>query len=131
MRKHNKKSKISAIVLILALTISTFIVLLSNANAQESAPTLATHAYMGATPNPIGVNQEVLLHVGITQQLEHYQYSYEGLTVTVTDPDGVTNTLGPFTTDSTGGTGSIFIPTKILNLHTIYSNKASRFETLC
>ena len=113
MKMTKLKTKISTMTFILLLTISTMLVVLPTATAQETTPTMATHTYLGATPNPIGINQEVLLHVGITQQLEHYQYSYEGLTVTVTDPDGVTSTLGPFTTDSTGGTGTIFIPTKI------------------
>ena len=33
------------------------------------------------------------------------------MTVTVTKPDGTTKVLGPYKTDSTGGTGVIFVPT--------------------
>jgi hypothetical protein len=69
-----------------------------------------TYAFLGATPNPVGVGQQVLLHVGITQQLASVGYGWEGLTVTVTKPDGTTETLGPFRTDATGGTGSVYVP---------------------
>jgi len=70
----------------------------------------ATHAYIGATPNPIGVGQQTLIHLGITDELQLVQYGWEGLTVTVTAPDNTTKTLGPFRTDSTGGTGYAFTP---------------------
>src|SRR5512138_162997 len=63
----------------------------------------ATHAYIGATPNPLGVGQQTLIHVGITDELELVQYGWKGLTVSVTKPDGTSATLGPFNTDSTGG----------------------------
>jgi hypothetical protein len=70
-----------------------------------------TWAFIGATPNPIGVGQDVLLHIGITDQLANVALGWEGLTVTVTRPDGKTETLGPFRTDATGGTGDIYVPT--------------------
>lgn len=73
----------------------------------------ATHAYIGATPNPIGVGQETLIHFGITDELELVQYGWKGLTVTVTKPDNSTTTLGPFDTDSTGGSGTVFIPDQV------------------
>ena len=81
-----------------------------NAGAQS---TKKTYAYIGATPNPIGVNQETLIHVGITDMHASDAYGWEGLTVTVTKPDGTTQTLGPFRTDSTGGTGTIYVPTTV------------------
>ncbi len=65
-----------------------------------------TYAYIGATPNPIGVGEQTLLHLGISDELQDWKHGYEGLTVTVTKPDNTTETLGPFRTDSTGGTGT-------------------------
>jgi outer membrane protein assembly factor BamB len=52
-----------------------------------------------------------LIHVGITKELASALYGWEGLTVTVTRPDGKTETLGPFRTDATGGTGTVYVPT--------------------
>jgi outer membrane protein assembly factor BamB len=77
----------------------------------SAADTLKTYAYIGATPNPVGVGQETLIHTGITQQLQIATQGWEGLTVTVERPDGHTETLGPFKTDATGGTGTIYVPT--------------------
>ncbi|MGB9914113.1 MAG: hypothetical protein ACPLIG_01700 [Candidatus Bathyarchaeales archaeon] len=69
-----------------------------------------SYAYIGAVPNPAYVGEEVLLHIGITRELQITQDGWNGLTVTVTKPDGTTKTLGPFRTDATGGTGYVFIP---------------------
>jgi outer membrane protein assembly factor BamB len=84
------------------------LVALPVANAQTA---IKTYAFLGVTPNPVGVGQAVLLHVGISQQTSMTTQQWKGLTVTVTRPDGTTETLGPFTTDSTGGTGTNYIPT--------------------
>jgi len=107
------KSKISTITLILLLTISIALIALPGATAQDTYREKTTHPYIGATPNPIGVNQPVLLHVGITDYLATTSHGWEGLTVTVTKPDGQTETLGPFRTDATGGTGAVYIPTLV------------------
>jgi outer membrane protein assembly factor BamB len=77
---------------------------------KDMLPPRATFAFIGAMPNPVGVGQEVLLHVGITHQLASAVYGWEGLTITVERPDGHTETLGPFRTDATGGTGTIYVP---------------------
>lgn len=61
-------------------------------------------------PNPVGVGQQVLLHIGIPDATAWPQAGWTGITVTVTKPDGTTETLGPFSTDTTGGTGAIYVP---------------------
>ncbi|GAH04411.1 unnamed protein product, partial [marine sediment metagenome] len=65
--------------------------------------------------------QDVLLHIGIPDFLAVVSDGWEGLTVTVTDPQGGTITLGPYRTDATGGTGAVFTPTMVgiykLQLH--------------
>jgi len=108
MKKLNLKSKISTISLILLLAISAIIVTFPAATAQG---TWQTWPLVDLTPNPVGVNQEVLVILGITSASAWPQAGWEGLTVTVTKPDGNTETLGPFMTDTTGMTGSIYIPT--------------------
>src|SRR4030042_4071339 len=97
------------IALFLTLTIVITLVALPTANAQIVGSS-ESYSFIGATPNPVGVGQETLLHVGITQQLQITQDGWTGLTVTVTRPDGTSERLGPFRTDSTGGTGTIYIP---------------------
>jgi len=70
----------------------------------------ATYAFIGAMPNPVGVTQEVLLHVGITCPIAWPQTGWKNLTVEVTRPDGSTQILGPMNTDTTGGTGYVYVP---------------------
>ncbi len=110
MKKLNKISTMIALILMLTIAIPQFA--LPAAFAQS---TMKTYAFIGALPNPAGVGQEVLLHVGITRPLPAYTDGWEDLTVTVTKPDGTTETLGPFRTDSTGGTGTVYVPTTIGN----------------
>ena len=120
MQKLESKTMTTLIALILLLTITLPLIALPNANAQITG-TMKTYPYIGATPNPIGVGQETLLHTGITQQLSLQPEGWEGLTITVTKPDGTTQTLGPFRTDATGGTGTVFVPDKAGN-YTLQTN---------
>jgi outer membrane protein assembly factor BamB len=102
----NKRATLMALFLMFAMAIS--LVALPSANAQGN--TKATYAFIGATPNPVGVGQETLLHFGISEGLAATADGWEGITVTVEKPDNTTQTLGPYRTDSTGGTGDVFIP---------------------
>ena len=106
------KTMVSLITLILILAIAMPLLALPSANA---GGTMETYAFIGATPNPVGVGQQTLLHVGITQQLTNVNMGWAGLTVTVTKPDGTTETLSGITTDSTGGTGVVYTPTMLGN----------------
>ena len=110
MKKQQIKQKMFTIVLTLMLTLTTIIVLIPGAYAQESK---ATYAFIGAVPNPVGVNQDVLLHLGIPDPRSSSELGWEGLTVTITTPTGDVETLGPFKTDSTGGTGTLYNPTMV------------------
>jgi len=106
----NKTAALIALFLMFAMAVSLFA--LPTANAQG---TRATYAYIGAVPNPVGVGQEVLLHVGITQQLTNVAMGWDDLSVTITRPDGTTETLTGIKTDSTGGTGRVYVPTMVGN----------------
>ena len=104
MKKNNKTQFCNYLIALIAIPLAISAVPIHHK---------ATHAYIGATPNPIGVGQETLIHLGITDELQLVQYGWEGLTVTVTEPDNTTETLGPFRTDSTGGTGTFSPLTKL------------------
>jgi len=115
MNIDRNKSKLSTIALILVLTISTTLAILPIAAAK------GTVCYLGAIPNPVGINQQVLLHVGILDQLPSPDQSWLGLSVTITDPEGGTSTISDIKTDSTGGTGVAFIPDKV-GLYTLVAH---------
>jgi hypothetical protein len=108
MQISRNKTTATAVSLFLLIAMAVSLVALPNANAQG---TMKTYPVIGATPNPVGVGQETLILLGITQQLTSDLYHWEGLTVTVERPDGHTETLGPLETDSTGLTGTIYVPT--------------------
>jgi hypothetical protein len=107
------KNKIATLItLFLMLTATISLIALPGANA---AGTKQTYPVIGATPNPVGVGQETLILIGITDPTISSLYGWTGLTVTVTKPDGSKETLDNggkgYTTDSTGMTGVVFKPT--------------------
>jgi len=79
-------------------------------------------------PNPVGVGQTVMLHVGIPDALQTATDGFKGLTVTVVKPNNQTMTLGPYTTDSTGGTGALFTPDMVGDL--LSEDKTSHNKTI-
>ena len=104
----NKTAALIALFLMFAMAIS-----LLGLPAANAAATAKTYPYIGAMPNPVGVGQEVLFHFGISEASAHPQEGWEGITLTVTRPDGTTETLGPFKTDTTGGSGTVYVPTMV------------------
>jgi len=107
MNIDRNKSKLSTIALILVLAISATLFTLPFVSAK------GTVCYLGVIPNPVGKDQTVLLHVGITDQLPSTDQSWLGLSVTITDPEGTVTTISDIKTDSTGGTGVTFTPDKV------------------
>lgn len=101
-----------AIAIILVTSIAIPLAYLPTANAQAGV-SKNTFAVVGAMPNPVGVGQETLITLGITHATAWPQPGWTGITVTVTKPDNTTETLGPFTTDTTGLTGTVYVPTMI------------------
>ncbi len=107
MRANTKR--ILSTLLVLAFVCSIAPIMTTEA-ADKTKPTFA---FCNATPNPVGVGQETLIHLGISEATNGTYWQWKDLTVTVTDPDGHETTLGPFNTDSTGGTGTVLVPDKV------------------
>ena len=108
MQTIKNKALTFLMTLILISSIAVSIIAIPNA---EAATTKKTYAYVAATPNPVGVGQQTVVRFGITDQLATTNYGWTGLTAKITFPDGRVETLGPATTDSTGGTYRLFTPT--------------------
>lgn len=105
-----KIQKILSILIVVAFVIS-IVPFVATTDAQTTAK--KTYAFISATPNPVGVGQETLLHLGISEATNGTYWQWKGLTVTVEKPDGTKMTLGPFNTDSTGGTGTVLVPDQV------------------
>ncbi len=104
-----------ALLVVFAISIVTSIPLIPNQTAQAAAPTMKTYPISDAIPNPIGLGESTLLKCGISQPAPSASYGWSGLMIIVTKPDGTNDTLGPFTTDSTGSTYTRYTPTEVGN----------------
>ena len=126
MQKIKNKSLAILIAVLLIISMATSLISFPDVSAQTSQSSLKTYAYIGATPNPVGVGQEVLLHVGITRELTNVAMTWDGLSVTIVTPDNKTETLSNIKADSTGGTGVVYLPKMVGNytLQTISLNKS-------
>lgn len=109
----NKSRKITSTIALILIATFLISIALPTVSSQTAMKTKKTYAMCGLMPNPVGVGQPVLIWVGITDMLLVYTDGWEGLTVTVTRPDGTTETLGTFRTDSTGSTGTTYTPSMV------------------
>ena len=98
--------------LLLAFAVSSIAISIPIQPAQAQA-TMKTYAISDAIPNPIGLGESTLLKVGISQAAPSASFGWTGITITVVAPDGTTETLGPFTTDSTGSTYTTYTPDQV------------------
>jgi outer membrane protein assembly factor BamB len=106
MKISRSKTTATAVSLFLLFAMAISLVALPAANAQG---TKKTYAFVGATPNPIGVNQQTVIRLGITDQLASALYGWQ-MTLTITKPDGTTETKSDIRTDATGGTHTLYVP---------------------
>jgi len=99
-----------ALLVVFAISVVTAIPLNFGASAATS---MKTYAISDAIPNILGLGEQTLLKCGITEALASQAYGWTGITITVTAPDGTTQTLGPFKTDSTGSTYTLYTPNQV------------------
>ncbi len=110
MKILRNRCKVSTIILLTVLALSSILTIFPMINAQQ---TQKTYPYINAIPNPVQVNQPVLFHIGISAQLTSTHMGWEGLSITIQRPDGQTETISDITTDATGGTGVPYTPTMV------------------
>jgi len=102
------KCKTYAAIAILTFAMAISLVALP-ATAQPGV-TRASFPILDVVPNPVGVGENALIRFGVMQQLPSVYDGYEGLTLTITKPDGTTENFGPYKTDSTGSTFMNYVP---------------------
>jgi hypothetical protein len=104
-----KTTKLYTLLLLAVLMVGTLGVFAQ----ADAATTQKTYAISDAIPSTVALGESTLLKMGITEALVSADYSWTGITIKVTKPDGTTQTLGPFKTDSTGSTYTNYTPDQI------------------
>jgi len=119
MGKMKNKTLGILIAVLLSVSMTASIVLLPNAEAHTPPWSVPTYSFISVSPNPIGVGQTVNVNfwVNLPPPTASAQYGdrWHNMTVVVTKPDGTSTTLGPFTSDATGGTFTTYTPEVIGN----------------
>jgi hypothetical protein len=104
---------------ILATTILSMILLLStvsilSTDAHTPPWQIPTYSFIVVSPNPVGVGQTVNVNFWINMPpptaSAQYGDRWHNMTVLVTKPDGTKTTLGPYSSDATGGTFTTYTP---------------------
>ncbi|HMK94342.1 MAG TPA: hypothetical protein VK536_02970 [Candidatus Limnocylindrales bacterium] len=114
MKISKNRTLTIAIAIFFALSMTASMMLTPSANAHTPAWNIPTYSFISVSPNPIGVGQTARVNfwVNMPPPTASAQYGdrWIGLTVKVTLPDGTSTTLGPFTSDATGGTSTTYTP---------------------
>jgi outer membrane protein assembly factor BamB len=117
--KLQKNKTLSAIALILMLTVAGIFAVLPIVKAHTPALNIPTYAFLNVAPNPVGVGQTLTLSfwLSIPPPTANGPYGdrWQDFTITVTKPDGTTQTLGPYKSDPVGSGYAFYSPTTIGN----------------
>ena len=113
------KTGVISIALLLIISVSSSMILLPSATAHSPSQNIPTYAFINVAPSPAGLGQTVTIGFWLTNVPPTanaiYGDRWQNMTVKVTKPDGTTETLGPFTSDATGGTYTTYTPTALGN----------------
>jgi len=116
MKFSRNKAKVTTISFVLVLTFSAILVAFPSVGAHDPPLTVPTWAYISASNNPIGVNQQTVIVFWPNEIPPTSQGAYGDRwtwNVEVTKPDGTKETLGPFTSDPVGGGYTYYTPDQV------------------
>jgi len=106
-----------AIALFLMFAMAVSLVAVPAANAHDPPWTIKTYCFINASPNPVGVGQQIALTGWIDKvpptSEGNWGYMWHDMTITVTRPSGQTETLGPFRSDAVGGIWTWYTPDEV------------------
>ena len=125
MQIAKNKTAAIAISIFLAFSMTASMILVPTANAHTPAWTISTYAYLSVNPNPVGVGQTVSVNFWLDKvpptAMQQYGDRWHNMTVVVTKPDGTTETLGPFSSDDTGGAYTSYSPSQLGNYTFVFN----------
>ena len=115
MKNLKNKTRLFAIIFVLMLTFAAISVALPIVSAHDPPWTIQNWAYVSATPDVIGVNQEVLIVFWSAQYPHTAQGAYGDRytwNVEITKPNGDKENFGPYTSDPVGSGWLSYTPTE-------------------
>jgi hypothetical protein len=125
MQKLKNKTLAIMIAVLLTASMGASMILVPTANAHTPAWTIPTYAYLAVNPNPVGIGQTVSVNFWLDKvpptAMQQYGDRWQNFTVTVTKPDGTTETLGPFSSDASGGAFTTYSPTQLGNYTFVFN----------
>ena len=125
MRFNKPNNSKIIIIAVLAFLMCTSIAFVPNVRAHSPPMQIPSYAFLNAAPNPAGVGQTITVDMWLGQvpptALAQYGDRWMNYKVTVTKPDGSNVTLGPFTSDDTGGYATTYVPTELGNYTFVFN----------
>jgi FOG: WD40-like repeat len=119
-----QKVKLSLIVAFLVILIVPSVMQIAQPVLAQTAADMPVYLKVYAEPNPVGVGQTVYISLFFTKPIPIVGSSggastYTGLTLNIIKPDGSNQTLGPYTSDTTGGVGGIIFTPDVSGNYTV------------
>ncbi|MGA2680398.1 MAG: PQQ-binding-like beta-propeller repeat protein [Candidatus Bathyarchaeia archaeon] len=114
--RNNKKIAVT-IAILLTISMLASMTLSPLALAQVYPPKgthIPSYSFINVAPNPVGIGQTVNVNFFLSAPLPSVEDA-KNMTVVETTPAGTSKTLGPYTSDLTGGTFFNFVPDTIGN----------------
>jgi hypothetical protein len=125
MQKPQNKTMAIMIATLLIISMSASTMTIPNTKAHSPPWNIPTYAYINVAPDPCGIGQTLTIGFWLdivpptaSAALGDRWHNYK---ITVTHPDGTTETLGPFSSDDTGGTYTLYTPTQLGNYSFVFS----------
>lgn len=127
---QRSRSKTMAIITVAIIVFSAiFLAFEASVSAHSPPLNIETQTYLNVSPNLDGVGQTAYINFGLTQPTPTtngiYGDRWGNLTIIAVMPDQTTQTLGPFTAGSSGGTFIEYTPTEVGN-YTFKANFAGQ-----
>jgi PQQ-like domain len=113
-------NKIAAAIALLMLLSTASMVLLPSVQSQETI-VIKTYIFVTAQPDPVGVGQTATVFFALDKIPPWFPNGtlsgeyWQGITITVQKPDGTSQTLGPFESQSQASGWEPFVPTQTGN----------------
>jgi outer membrane protein assembly factor BamB len=121
-----KNTSTVAIAFTIMFVITATLPSISSVNAADEA----TGAFLAVNPNPVGVDQQVVVSAWIEPFPPTANDVYHGLAVTIGKPDGTTETLGPVNSYQSAQAFWVFTPDSVGNYTFQFTYPGETFSSI-